>query len=128
GRAPAGGVEARPRDAKDPAEVGDRVIGPLRADEAMHRRYLRSVSVAKKAAAFLKISRSSRSFRFSRRSSRSSLRSSVVNPSRLPASTSAWFAQLRRVWSETPRSLAIWPIDSPELLTRRIASARNSGG
>jgi hypothetical protein len=30
------------------------VIGLLRADEAMHRRYLRSVSVAKKAAAFLR--------------------------------------------------------------------------
>jgi hypothetical protein len=28
------------------------VLGPLRADEAVHRRYLRPVSVAKKAAAF----------------------------------------------------------------------------
>ena len=63
--APLRGVEARSRDIQHPTEGGDRVIGPLRADEAVHDRYLRSVSVAKKAAAFLRISRSSRSFRFS---------------------------------------------------------------
>jgi hypothetical protein len=35
---------------------------------------------------------------------------------------------LRSVWSEIPRSLAIRATGSPQALTRRIASARNSGG
>jgi len=52
GGASLGGVEAGPRDAEHPTPGGDRVLGPLRADEAVHRRYLRPVSVAKKAAAF----------------------------------------------------------------------------
>jgi len=43
-----GGVEAGPRDAEHPAE--HRVVCLLRGDEAVHRRYLRPVSVAKKAA------------------------------------------------------------------------------
>lgn len=55
-------------------------------------------------------------------------RSSLVRPDLRPASTSSWATQLRSVWSETPRSLAIWAIVSPELFARRTASARNSGG
>jgi hypothetical protein len=44
----------------------------------MHRRYLRSASPAKKAAAFLRLSRSSRSFRFSLRSWASGLADPVA--------------------------------------------------
>ena len=54
------------------------------------------VSLANQAAAFFKISRSSRSWRFSRRSRRSSSRSTVVRPSsRRPSSRSACRTQLR---------------------------------
>jgi len=50
GRAPLGGIEARARYLEHPAQRGDRMIGPLRTDEAMHLAYLRPVSPAKKAA------------------------------------------------------------------------------
>ncbi len=50
GRPVLAGIEAGPRDVEHPAEHRDRVACPLRADEAVHRRYLRPVSVAKKAA------------------------------------------------------------------------------
>src|SRR5262245_60102565 len=53
------------------------------------------VSIAKKVAARLRMSRSSRSTLFSRRNRRSSSRSSVVNPSRSPASTAACPTQRR---------------------------------
>ena len=56
------------------------------------------------AAAFARISFSSRRIRFSRRSRRSSSRSAVVSPSRRPSSTSAWFTQLRIVWSDGSNS------------------------
>ena len=46
----------------------------------MHLSYLRSVSPAKKAVAFFRISRSSRSFLFSLRSWPSSARSSLFSP------------------------------------------------
>ena len=54
----------------------------------------------------------------------------VVSPSRSPESISSWFTQFRRVPSETPISRAIPGIgcSSPEALTSRIASRRNSGG
>jgi hypothetical protein len=35
---------------------------------------------------------------------------------------------VRRVWSETPSSLATWPIDFSEMWTSSTASRRNSGG
>lgn len=61
-----------------------------------------------KAAAFLRISRSIRNVRFSRRNRASSSRSSVERPSgRLPSSCSACLTQLRSVTSETPGSSAI---------------------
>ena len=41
-------------------------------------------------------------------------RSSLGQASVLPASTSSWRTQLRSVWSEMPRSLAIWRIGSPD--------------
>src|SRR5207248_2213164 len=72
-------VEAGAGDAEDPAEQRDRVVGLLRRDEpeAAHRV---SLSRAKKAAAFFKISRSCSSVRTLRRNSRSSTRSSLDNP------------------------------------------------
>src|SRR5829696_2964535 len=59
-------VKARTRDAENAAHRLDRVLGLLRRDEPEdHRRV--SLSLAKKAAAFLRISRSSVSVRTSRR-------------------------------------------------------------
>ena len=81
-------VIARTRHAEHAAHGLDRVLGLLRRDEPEdHRRV--SLSLAKKAAAFLRISRSSASVRTSRRSRRSSSRSSEVKPSALPSSTSS---------------------------------------
>ncbi len=74
-----GSIEAGPRDAEHPTQGYDRVVGLLRADEAMHGCYVRPVSVAKKAAAFLRLSRSSRSYRSSRSSSARRARSSVFS-------------------------------------------------
>jgi hypothetical protein len=53
-------------------------------------------SLAKYAAARLRISFSIANVRFSRRSFTNSARSDVVRPSRVPASTAAWCNQLRR--------------------------------
>jgi len=119
------------------SEVGRRSIPPehllmaclLLAFYSIRFYRLDPVSLAaKKAAAFRRISRSSRSTRFSRRSCRSSSFSLLVSPSRLPSSTSAWRTQLRSVWSDTPMSLAIsargfWPDR-----ISRTASARKAGG
>ena len=82
---------------------------------------------ANQAAAFARISFSSRRIRFSRRSRRSSSRSAVVSPSRRPSSTSAWFTQLRIVWSDGSNSRLSSPGVRPAL-TRRTISARNSAG
>src|SRR5690349_9028733 len=71
GRALGEGVVALPRDTQQPAQRCDREAGLLRVDE----RELHSLSFAKKAAAFFRISRSIRSesfSRWSRPSSRSS--------------------------------------------------------
>ena len=72
-----------------------------------------SLSLAKKAAAFFKMSRSSARIRFSRRSRRSSSRSSVVRPSASPSSTSTWRDQLRSDCSEQPSSRASCGIGRP---------------
>lgn len=85
-------VKPGPRDAEHPAQLADRALGLLRRDEREH--HLR-VSLAKKAAAFFKISRSSVSTRTSRRSRLSSSRSALVSPSARPSSMSSWLAQLR---------------------------------
>ena len=69
------GVKARAADVEHAAHRLDRVLGLLRRDEPEdHHRV--SLSLAKKAAAFFRISRSSVRIRFSRRSRRSSSRSS----------------------------------------------------
>src|SRR5207245_5586587 len=64
----------------------------LRLDERVQ---IHRVSLAKKAVALLRMSRSSRSMRFSLRSRLSSSRSAVVSPSRRPVSMSAWRIQSR---------------------------------
>lgn len=86
--------------------VGWSMLGLIRLDEPVHRYRPFSPCLAKKAAALLKISRSSVSTRFSRRSRRSSSRSSVLKPGCSPASTSSWRSQLRSDCGETPSSTA----------------------
>src|SRR5919197_2705991 len=122
------GVEATTRDVQDPAQQADRVVSLLRRDEPIPAH--RVVSFAKKAAAFFSISRSWRSTWFSRRRRRSSCCSAVVSsPGRpWPASTSAWRTPLRRVWPETPRSLASSGIVLPLVRASSTASARNAAG
>ncbi len=72
------------------AHRGNRMIGPIRTHEFEPRDGIDQVSCANQAAAFFRISRSSRSRRFSRRNRRSSSRSAVVKPSsRRPSSRSA---------------------------------------
>ena len=77
------GVKPGPAHAQDPAHDRDRVLGLLRRDEPEDPHRV-SLSLAKKAAAFFRISRSSARIRFSRRSRRNSSRSSVVRPSACP--------------------------------------------
>src|SRR5207247_808758 len=82
----------------------------LRLDERVdgHR-----VSLAKKAVARLRISTSSRSCRFSRRSCASSCRSTLARPPswRVPASPSACLTHSRTAVSVRSKSPATWPID-----------------
>jgi hypothetical protein len=82
------------------------VLGLLRRDEPEDHRRVSLSCLAKKAAAFLKISRSSVSVLTSRRSRRSSSRSSEVRPSALPSSTSSWLAQFLSDCGEHPSSAA----------------------
>jgi hypothetical protein len=90
GRPPLPGVKARAADAEHTAKRLHGMLGLPRGDEPKDAHRL-SPSLAKKAAAFFKISRSSRSTRTSRRSRRSSSRSSVLTPGCSPASTAACF-------------------------------------
>src|SRR5215204_4792678 len=121
------GVKARAADAQHAAHRLDRVLGLLRRDEPEDHRRL-SLSLAKKAAAFLRISRSSVSVRTSRRNRRNSSRSSQVSPSRRPSSMSTWRAQLRSDCGETPSSRASTGTDLPLRLSSSTASRRNSNG
>ena len=73
-------------------------------------------SLAKKAVAFFRMSRSIRSCRFSHRSRRSSSSSPVLTPSRTPASTSNWRTQLRTADSVKSRSRATSPTERGSLL------------
>jgi hypothetical protein len=87
-RSTAPGRVAGARRAEHPIGERDGVLGRVGRDEpvAAHRVAL---SRAKKAAAFLRISRSSLSTATSRRRRANSAFSSVVSPSRWPASISA---------------------------------------
>src|SRR5579862_657145 len=126
-RASLPGVEAGARDAEHPAQLRDRVVGLLRCDESKQAHRV-SLSRAKKAAAFFKISRSCSSSFTWRRSRRSSSRSSLVNPGCLPASTADCLTQIRNDSDDTRRSLAISFSERPLLRYNATASRRNSGG
>ncbi len=118
-------VKTRARDPQHAAHDLDRVLSPLSSDkpEDPHRVTL---SLAKKAAAFLSVSRSSVTTRSSRRNRRSSSRSTLVNPCARPSSTSSWPLQVRNDCGETPSSAASWGTDLPLLLSSAIASRRKS--
>ena len=88
-------VIAAGRDIQHPAHRADRKQGLMRVYEEEGLFDPFSVSCANQAAAFSKISRSSRSRSFSRRRCCSSSRSLVVSPSRFPSSRSAWATQFR---------------------------------
>ena len=82
------------RDAQHLAHGGDAVGGLVGLHALESVLGIEPVSRANQAAAFFKMSRSSRSILFSRRSRRNSARSSVVSPSsRRPSSRSAWRSQ-----------------------------------
>ena len=86
------------------------------------------VSRANQAAAFFKISRSSRSWRFSRRSWRSSPSSKLVRPSsRRPSSRSAWRTQLRIADAEHSNSRASSPGARPVRTSSTAKPARRTG-
>jgi hypothetical protein len=88
---PAGG------DAQDAAHRGNRMGGLIRLHESEPFEGIDPVARANQAAAFFRISRSSRSVAFSRRRRCSSVRSSAVRPSvRRPAFRSACVTQLRQ--------------------------------
>src|SRR5690606_12195313 len=107
---------------------GDGVTGLLTLHKPKHSYRVRSVSLAKKAAAFFRISRSSRRIFTSRRSRCSSSRSCVVKPSRSPASISACRTHLRSDSKAIPRSWAITFMGLPLSRTRRTASAETQVG
>ena len=99
-------VEAAARHPQTAAQQAERVVRLLRRDESeSHRR-----SVAKKAAAFFRISRSSRRIRFSLRRRAGSSRSAVVSPV-LPCvrSARACVTHLRSAVSVRSRSRATCP-------------------
>ena len=77
-RSTARGVEAARRDLQVLTELRDRELGLLRVDPGEHYAWC----LAKKAAAFFRMSRSMRNSRLSLRSCASSARSSVVRPVR----------------------------------------------
>src|ERR687893_277419 len=123
-------VEAALGDSQHPAHPTDPVVRLVRLDEGVdHLRARRSSSLAKNVAAFFSISRSSLRTFTSLRRRRSSSFSSVVSPSRSPASISAWLTHLRSVSAETSRSRAIFATGyfSSEEWTSRMASSLNSG-
>src|SRR6516162_6317809 len=115
------GVVSRARDFEYPAHQCYRVAGLLPCDKSESH----SLSLAKKAVAFFRISRSSRSRRFSRRSSTNSSRSLRFNaPSGPPpASTSACSTQRLSAVSPIPSSSATWPMLLPLRRTSCTVSA-----
>ena len=122
------GIESAGGDAQQPAHHPNRKGGLIRFHEPEDRFVFGAVSCANQAAAFDKMSRSTFSCRFSRRSRVSSVRSAVVRPAvRRPASRSAWATQLLidcAVGSNSPaRSSGVRPAR-----TNATSCSRNSGG
>ena len=122
-------MKASPADAQHAAHHSDGIVRLLRGDQRVRLAYRPSSSLAKKTAAFRKISRSIRSFAFSSRSRASSSRSSPESPpGRSPRSAFSSFSQLRSVTSEIPNDLASLRCGWSPSRARRIASRRNSSG
>src|SRR5712692_10840997 len=104
-------VKSGPGDLEQTARLHDVAsLGLLRLDE---REHAHRVSLAKKAVARLRMSRSSRNTRFSRRSSASSASCSLVSPSPRPSSTSACFTHPRTAVSVRSRSRATLAAELP---------------
>src|SRR5688500_1862140 len=119
------GVVAGPRHLQHPTQRGDVEDAGVRADEHEPHR----ASLAKKAVAFFKMSRSSASRAFSWRSRRfsSSSESTRVGGTMGPSPfATALRRQLRNVSGFTPRSRAISTSWSGWASTSRTASRRNS--
>ncbi len=108
-------------DIHDPAQAFDRQKPFVLCNES-EPRLLRS---AKNRVAFLNTSLSSRSCRFSRRSSASSRSTSVCAAGFSGLRRSCWI-QLFSVENPTPKSLATCLRGSPLVSAARTASARNS--
>src|ERR1700754_4121066 len=121
-------VEATCRHAQYPACHRDRDL--VRGEFPHYRvdHFGRTFSRAKYAAARLRISFSVSSRRFSRRSSTSSLRSSLVNPGLPPVSMSACDIQLRRHDSLIPKLSAPSRIEPVRTRASSTARCRNSSG
>src|ERR1700680_3432596 len=101
------GIEARRGHLHHPTAGRHGQVRAGLGDEDV-RHFGRTWSLAKYAAARLRISTSIFAVRSSRRRATNSARPSVLSPPRCPSSMSACFTQLRRQESEMPRSSAIW--------------------
>src|SRR5512134_1030837 len=122
------GVETAWGDAERAADRSNRIHGLIRRYEPEDLLGFVSASLANQAVAFDRISRSSLSCLFSRRSFTSSSRSALVNRSlRLPLSASACASQLRIVCSEGSNSSASSFTLRPDR-TRSTIFWRNSNG
>src|SRR5215469_4474730 len=98
------GIETAPRNLKQPAHHPHRMGGLVHLHEP-EERFEGPLSVANQAAAFARISRSSLSLRFSRRSRLSSSRSAVVSlPSPLPRSRASCWTHSEIVQAVGPNS------------------------
>src|SRR5208283_273361 len=120
-RSPMPGVVSRARDFKHPAQQRHRVAGLLRRDEREPHWF----SLAKKAVAFFRISRSIRNRWFSRLSSTSSSRSLRLSAPAgpRPASISACSTHRLNAVSPMPSSSAIFPMLLPLRWISRTVSA-----
>src|SRR5579871_2134741 len=120
------GVEPAPRDLQHSAHDPDRMGGLVGSYES-EERFEVPLSCANQAAAFERISRSSLSLRFSRRSRLSSSRSALVKPpSPLPASRASCFNHSEMVQAVGPNSLESDAGVRPER-TRSTICRLNSG-
>jgi hypothetical protein len=117
------GVEAAGRDLQVLTELGDWELGLLRVDPSEDYAWC----LAKRAAAFFKMSRSMRSSRLSFRNCASSARSSIVRPVRpFVRSARACQTQLANENGVRSSSRATAPIVLPSSNISRTAPARNS--
>src|SRR6185437_10716029 len=113
-------VVPTPRDLKQPAHHPHRMGGLVHLHEP-EERFEGPLSVANQAAAFARISRSSLSLRFSRRSWMSSSRSALVSPpSPLPASRAARRIHKPIVQAVGPNSFASEVAERPERCSSTI--------